>query len=735
MNLQASFGMATGNLYQPKNTKTSNQSNQLQGNDKHTYSFSTQTQPTQYSQPIGVNNYSYQQSSHLSNQPTYQQFSNPQPYIQQQQHYGSISQNQYQGTSNQQFQPSFNQPSFNQPSFNQPSFTQPSLNQKNNLGQKQNVDLPTNVSKHVGKMTKEEMDELSKTAKDLFSDAFSKSSTNPSYKQLLEQANTAGKKYQDLEFPTELRSLTGGLSEVDLIEAGNPIDWRSLIWLRSEEIYGKGNFKVFLGDIEPADIRQGSLGDCYFLSTLASLAEKPSRIKKLFETDQINEPGIYGIKICDLGEWKTILVDDRIPCSRETKEPIFTRGNGGEIWVELLEKAWAKVYGGYARIEAGLTRECLHDLTGAPTQFYLTGNPNIYEQIWKDLANGEQKDFAMTCGAGDLMEGADLMSSIGLVGSHAYSLLSAVEIKDKSGQLVKLVKLRNPWGQGEWTGDWSDNSSLWTPELRAKLNVEKKDDGSFYICYEDFLKYFSDVQICHIHDDYIYRSLKTTCGPKHAVYFKLKIKKAGHYYLTVNQESKRKHLPSEDYKYSEVAIVFGKKLSGGNYEYVEGFQRSDKEVWTDGELSPGEYIVYVKINWREKKTKEFTLSTYGLGDTEIEVVPKSSCSDFLEKVYQSKAKYSKKLEDYSYYNVKDCFRAVELTDDGFGYVYYRNNSKQTLEEELFFKVLEGLRFRKPYRGNTIKVSVKPGEEKIIITKVDLEAKRIRQAFTEKVKFS
>jgi len=104
-------------------------------------------------------------------------------------------------------------------------------------------------------------------------------------------------------------------------------------------------------------------------------------------------------------------------------------------------------------------------------------------------------------------------------------------------------------------------------------------------------------------------------------------------------------------------------------------------------------------------------------------------------VYQSSAKYSKKLQDYAYYNVKDCFRAVELTDDGFGYIYYRNNSKNTLEEELFFKVLEGLRFRKPHRGNTIKVVVKPGEEKIVITKVDLEAKRIRQAFTEKVKFS
>jgi len=31
---------------------------------------------------------------------------------------------------------------------------------------------------------------------------------------------------------------------------------------------------------------------------------------------------------------------------------------------------------------------------------------------------------------------------------------------------VRLCVMRNPWGQGEWKGEWSDNSPLWTPELR-----------------------------------------------------------------------------------------------------------------------------------------------------------------------------------------------------------------------------------------------------------------------------
>lgn len=57
-----------------------------------------------------------------------------------------------------------------------------------------------------------------------------------------------------------------------------------------------------------------------------------------------------------------------IPCISEQRGPAFTRSHGNELWVMFLEKAWAKIYGSYDNIEGGLTRECLHDLTGAPTK-------------------------------------------------------------------------------------------------------------------------------------------------------------------------------------------------------------------------------------------------------------------------------------------------------------------------------------------------------------------------------
>ena len=45
--------------------------------------------------------------------------------------------------------------------------------------------------------------------------------------------------------------------------------------------------------------------------------------------------------------------------------------------------------------------------------------------------------------------------SSGLVKGHAYSITNAVRVKVQ-GKEVKLLRIRNPWGEKEWNGDWAD---------------------------------------------------------------------------------------------------------------------------------------------------------------------------------------------------------------------------------------------------------------------------------------
>ena len=69
----------------------------------------------------------------------------------------------------------------------------------------------------------------------------------------------------------------------------------------------------------------------------------------------------------------------------------------------------------------------------------------------------------------------------GIISGHAYSVVSCHEFEHE-GETVRLLKLRNPWGHGEWKGDWSDESDLWTPEIKAQVGfTEAKDDGLFWM--------------------------------------------------------------------------------------------------------------------------------------------------------------------------------------------------------------------------------------------------------------
>jgi hypothetical protein len=90
-------------------------------------------------------------------------------------------------------------------------------------------------------------------------------------------------------------------------------------------------------------------------------------------------------------------------------------------------------------------------------------------------------------------------SDNGLVGNHAFSVLSTHDIKH-NGKAITLIRVRNPWGKTEWKGDWSDKSPLWTPELTEQCGHVVADDGVFFMCWDDFKVKMNNVAICKYED-------------------------------------------------------------------------------------------------------------------------------------------------------------------------------------------------------------------------------------------
>jgi hypothetical protein len=83
-----------------------------------------------------------------------------------------------------------------------------------------------------------------------------------------------GRTFNDTVFPPNQKSLTG--------EWGFVSEWKSITWKKISELVQHP--EIFHNKISPDDIKQGYLGDCYFLAALAALAENPTRIANLFLT-------------------------------------------------------------------------------------------------------------------------------------------------------------------------------------------------------------------------------------------------------------------------------------------------------------------------------------------------------------------------------------------------------------------------------------------------------------------
>ena len=112
--------------------------------------------------------------------------------------------------------------------------------------------------------------------------------------------------------------------------------------------------------------------------------------------------------------------------------------------------------------------------------------------------------------------GEDKIEEYGLVPFRAYIILEVIEVMTKFKK-VKLIHLRNLWGNGdEWSGDWCNSSSLWTPELRSICNVPELEEqkeistGTFWMSIDDFSKYFYITYITHVYPDYVSSQVKVS---------------------------------------------------------------------------------------------------------------------------------------------------------------------------------------------------------------------------------
>lgn len=61
----------------------------------------------------------------------------------------------------------------------------------------------------------------------------------------------------------------------------------------------------------------------------------------------------------------------------------------------------------------------------------------------------------------------------------------------------KVVKMQNPWGSEKFTGRYSDDSSLWTAALRSEAGQSTRNDGVFFMHFDDYWNQCSETYISY----------------------------------------------------------------------------------------------------------------------------------------------------------------------------------------------------------------------------------------------
>lgn len=361
--------------------------------------------------------------------------------------------------------------------------------------------------------------------------------------------------YVDVNFPpTDRMMARPGVDHREMAETGMQRPTQYL----SDDM--KNESDAVIGAVVPESIDSGKLGDCWIGCAAAVMAEDEETIRSMFISTKPEERdvGAYRVALSKHGWWRSVIVDNYLPTLSNT--PVFARiaDDPRELWVSLLEKAYAKVHGSYAVITGGDALQAIQDFTGAPTY--------RFDKEWESAAMNFDKVRGFTqkliryneAGYGIVLSTPALTStsylgckqgsnyeafkkkytSVGLRCAYTYAVSEMVSVDN-----VVLFKVHNPWkATATWNGPWSAKSAEWDkhPRARSVCRPEETAPGSFWISWNDAINYFDGGGVVYCTPDAVdYRVKGQFNDVIPSVVLEIEAKEAVTVTLVLSQQDKR----------------------------------------------------------------------------------------------------------------------------------------------------------------------------------------------------
>lgn len=403
------------------------------------------------------------------------------------------------------------------------------------------------------------------------------------------------------------------------------------------------------------EILESYKGSHLFMSILSVIALEPALIKRIVQVKSINTYGVYTIWINFEGFWQKIIIDDYFPMKNGKFRFAKINPKSSAIWPLLIEKAYAKCYGGYGRIPIEESVSFyLRDLTGAPVL-------SIPLEFNKDLGLHERKGYPPSLDYSKLdelqrAEAEEVWEILKESFEKGYIALATIKIGNSKKNyelafpIINFICLKMQGNDGLVFEKYIQVKQIFGLELlpeTSKLikerfkfcNIsinfeEEKKDKLIWMSFSEFLSYFNELAVAMVNPNHVFGAIEIKFNVKsyskiensgdlaqrkqsisarnlsmredefHESYrslVKLTIWVDGEYTISFNKSHQEKYLDfnnkCKDLKIKYMSAITIGRLNNDRVEFIDSKFDDLRNTVIHREFEVGEYVILLDIRY------------------------------------------------------------------------------------------------------------------------------------------
>ena len=366
------------------------------------------------------------------------------------------------------------------------------------------------------------------------------------------------------------------------------LSWESPKELFTEDLllFPKDSNGVFL----PSDFKNH-----VFVSCMNILLSNPALLSRLFETEQVNAAGIYGVWLCENGVWRIIIVDDRVPCVNGGYA--FNEYSGKEkcVFYMMAQKALAKMHKGYEVLAKVPLCEMLNNLTGSQVEVKALLDVQSSDDLWSQIKKWREDNylvFLQNKNEGDANKNEDHEDGV------AFSVVECIELINQD-ELERVLRIKSPIKGKIVEGKYSKGANLTAEEKkRLKIGTPANEEAFFCLTLGECFKFFSEIGVCkarnNINAMYTWQEVKN----QESFLARFRLDTPGHVSVSLNQKDGTHH----------IRALLAKEDLGGKMEEklrLITAEYSNKKVFLErNDWESGNYILVVEVLWADGVDRE-----------------------------------------------------------------------------------------------------------------------------------